>query len=234
MKRILLAVAIALLLQSSFAAAQWTGSGELGLVFARGNSDTETINAAIELIYARDRWSNQTNFSYLRSENEGELDASRFLFSNQTNYELSERSYLLGVARYDRDKFSSFEYQASIAAGYGYKLINSESQTLLGEIGPGVRSSELRDSGDTETELIVRGKLDYAWTISDTAKLTNLLLVESGSSNTFVENGLALEVAINSTLSLKTGLSVRHNTDVEPGTEKTDYLTTANLVYSFD
>ncbi|MEM7053791.1 MAG: DUF481 domain-containing protein [Pseudomonadota bacterium] len=234
MKKYVLAAACVVILSPLSARAEWTGSGELGLVFARGNSDTETVNAAIELIYSKDRWINQTNVSYLRSENENELNASRFLASNETNYSLNERSYILGAARYDRDRFSSFDYQASFALGYGYKIIDSETHKLTGEIGPGVRHSELRESGDSETELIGRASLDYAWQISETASLSNLFLVESGSSNTFLENALSLEVAINSAMSLKTGVSVRHNTDVEAGRDKTDYLSTVNLVYSFD
>lgn len=216
------------------AAADWTGSGELGLVFARGNSDTETVNAKLGLAYTRDRWSNETELSYLRSENEGELDASRFLASNKTRYELNERSYLIGSGRYDNDKFSSFDYQATAAIGYGYRVLDSETHSLSLEAGPGVRFSEERDTGDKQTDVIGRGAVDYAWTISETAKLTNGFLVETGSSNTFLENELALTVAINGDLSLKTGVAVRHNTDVEAGRDNTDVLSTVNLVYSFD
>ena len=234
MKKSVASMVCAAILLPVSAVAEWTGSGELGLVFARGNSDTETVNAALELIYDQDRWSNQSNISYLRAESEGELNASRLLASNETNYRLSERSYLLGVARYDRDRFSSFDYQASASLGYGRTLIDRENHQLKAEIGPGLRHSELRESGESETELIGRGNLGYDWQISETAALTNDFLVESGSSNTFFENALALEVAINSALSLKTGVSVRHNTDVEPGRDKTDYQSTVNLVYSFD
>ena len=234
MKKLVASMACVAILSPLAASADWTGSGELGLVFARGNSDTETVNAALELVYDQDRWSNQINISYLRAESEGELNASRLLASNVTNYNLSERSYLVGAARYDRDRFSSFDYQASASLGYGYKLIDRESHQLTGEIGPGLRHSELRESGDSETELIGRGALNYSWQISETAALTNDFLVETGSSNTFLENAVSLEVAINSALSLKTGVSVRHNTDVEPGRDKTDYQSTVNLVYSFD
>lgn len=226
--------AAAVLTASGSAAADWTGSGELGLVFARGNSDTETVNAGFELQYEQERWSNTLKASYLRSENDGELDASRFVISNNTLYDLTERSYLVGSARYDKDKFSSFEYQATAGLGYGYRILDGESHTLSVEAGPGVRFSEERDSGESETNLIARGALDYAWKISETARLENALLVESGSSNTFLENALSLEVAINSAMSLKTGVAVRHNTDVAAGRDNTDVLSTVNLVYSFD
>src|SRR6056297_1834358 len=176
------------------ASAEWTGSGELGLVFARGNTDTETLNTELKLKYTHERWTNASRFSYLKSESDGDLEAERLVFDNKTDYTLSDVSYITGVGRYDRDEFSSFEYQTSLAIGYGRRLIDTERQALSVEIGPGVRYSEIRDTGETET---------------------------------------ALTVAINDALALKTGFLVRHNTEVEPGREKTDYLSTVNLVYSF-
>jgi len=215
------------------ASAEWTGSGELGLVFARGNTDTETLNTELKLKYTRERWTNASRFSYLKSESDGDLEAERLVFDNKTDYTLSEVSYITGVGRYDRDEFSSFEFQTSLAIGYGRRLIDTERQALSVEIGPGVRYSEIRDTGETETDLIARGGADYRLQISETAELTNRSLIESGSSNTFLENETALTVAINDALALKTGFLVRHNTEVEPGREKTDYLSTVNLVYSF-
>lgn len=226
--------AILVLVLAGNVSAEWDGSGELGLVFARGNSDTDTLNTKLKLGYTNEeRWSNTTELSFLRSETEGELDASRFVFDNNTDYSLSDDSFVTGVGRYDRDRFSSFRFQASLAVGYGRKLIDNERQSFSIEAGPGVRHTEARDSGDTETELIGRAAADYRLKISDNAELTNESLVETGSSNTFFENELSLTVAINDSISLKTGLSVRHNTNVEPGRDKTDYLSTVNLVYSF-
>jgi putative salt-induced outer membrane protein len=214
--------------------ADWSGGGELGLVFARGNTDTETLNGSLGLEYTREAWTNATSISFLRSETDGDVDASRFVATNDTQYALSPVSYIIGTARYDRDKFSSFEFQTSASIGYGRKVIDTERQTLALEFGPGVRYSEIRSTGETETDLIGRGSLDYRRTISETAEFTNTALVETGSSNTFLENEAALSVSINEALALKTAFSVRHNTDVEPGRDKTDYLTTLNLVYSFE
>lgn len=221
------------LLAAGPASAEWTGSGEVGLVFARGNTDTETLNTELKLKYTKERWSNASRLSYLRSESDGDLEADRFVFDNKTDYTLSDASYVTGVGRFDRDRFSSFEFQTSLALGYGRKLIDTERQSLSAEIGPGVRYSEVRDTGETETDLIARAGADYRLQISETAELTNRSLIESGSSNTFLENETALTVAINAALALKTGFLVRHNTEVEPGREKTDYLSTVNLVYSF-
>lgn len=213
--------------------ADWSGKGELGLVVARGNSDSETFNGRVGLDYTRERWTNESNLSYLRSAESGETTAARFVIDNKTDYALSERRYVLGALRYDRDRFSSFRYQGSASLGYGYRVLDGERHFLKLEAGPGVRFSEERDSDDSETELIGRGYVEYRWIVSDSTEFSNQLLAESGADNTFLENQTALQVAINSRLALKTGVSVRHNTNVNPGRDKTDTLTTMNLVYKF-
>ena len=224
----------AMLLVAMPAVSDWQGSGEFGLVFARGNTETETLNTKLTLGYSRERWSNETEVGYLRSESDGELEADRFVFGNDTRYEFSDASYVAGLLRYDRDRFTSFEFQTSLAVAYGRILVDTDRQAWSVEIGPGVRHSELRDSGETSTNLIARGGMDYRFAISETAELTNETLVESGSNNTFLENETALKVQINDSLALQTGLAIRHNTEVEAGRENTDYLSTVNLVYSFE
>jgi len=57
--------------------------------------------------------------------------------------------------------------------------------------------------------------------------------VEAGSENTFLQNILSLEVKMTDALALGVSYEVRHNTDVLPGTEKTDQIFTANLVFGF-
>lgn len=46
-----------------------------------------------------------------------------------------------------------------------------------------------------------------------------------------MQNDLGLEVTIVGALGLRVGYQVRHNSDVGPGIEKTDTLTTIGLLY---
>lgn len=232
MFRVLAAVVLTLGLASPLAA-DWTGLGELGVVAARGNSETDTVNGRIELTYGRERWTNESIVSGVYSRDSGETRASRMVLGNKTDYELSERSYVLAALRYDRDRFTDYRYQTTASVGYGHRLIDSERHKLRGEIGPGVRYAEFRETGEDDTDFIVRGFLNYAWQISETAELKNRLLVESSTDNTFTENELSIQVAINDRLALKSGFALRHNSDVDEGTRKTDTLTTVNLVYNF-
>lgn len=211
----------------------FSARGELGLVVNRGNSDSESANTRLEGIYTRGDWSNESEAVGVYSRDSGRTSAARFTLGNRTDYSIDDNTYVAAVLRYDRDRFSSFTYQGSASAAYGYRVFRTDRHRLRAEIGPGYRVSEVRDTGQSDNQFIVRTFLDYRWNVSDSTELTNRFLVESGKQNTFVENGLALSVAINSRVSLKTGLTIRHNTDVEPGRKNTDTLTTINLVYRF-
>ena len=214
-------------------AADWSGLGELGVVAARGNSETDTANGRIELAYAQERWKNETIVTGVYSRDGDETRASRMVVGNKTDYELSERSLVLAALRYDRDRFADYRYQTTASVGYGYRLVDNERHQLRAEAGPGLRYAEFRETGETDTDFIMRGFLNYAWQLTETATLKNRLLVESSTDNTFTENELSVQVAINDRLALKAGLAVRHNSDVEPDTKSTDTLTTINLVYNF-
>jgi len=215
------------------AGAQWSGEGELGMQFARGNSDTETLNTSLKLDYEKEQWANQFRSSFVFGRESGTTNANRFVTSNKTNYKFDETSYVFAVLRYDRDEFSSFTFQSSLSLGYGRRLIDTERRQFKLEIGPGLRYSEQRATGKSDAEAIARGFSEFAWKISDSTQLTNDTLIEAGSDNTFFENSLGLDVAINASLALRVGISLRHNTEVDPGRKKTDTLSTANIVYKF-
>ncbi len=221
------------MLLASGAQAEFSGTGEFGLVINRGNSETEAANSRLELLWEKERWENESTATAVYARDSGTTSANRFALANTLNYSLSERSFAGGSLRYDRDQFSSFRYQASLAAGYGYRVLTGETHRLTVEAGPGYQFAEIRDTGESENQAIVRGRLNYRWQIAEATRLTNRLLVEAGSKNTFAENALALSVAINSRLSLGTGVTIRHNTDVEPDRKKTDTLTTVTLAYNF-
>lgn len=212
----------------------WTGSGELGYVQTSGNTDTSALNVALKFMYEKDNWRHTLGATALRSEKDGELDAERYTFGAQTDYKLSERSYIFGALRYDADKFAPYDPVSSISAGYGYTIIDNDAHHLLGEIGVGYRMQEEAVTGEDANEAILRGRVDYIWTISDSTKFANLFLVESGSDNTFMQNDTSLSVAINDKFAVRAAFQWRHNTELPPGAvDDTDTQFTTNLVYNF-
>ena len=213
--------------------AGWSGKGELGLVATSGNSDTQSVNLALGFEKETEKWHHEFAASALNAETDNQKTANRFDLEWQSNYKLSEVSYVLGSLRYTDDDFSAFSETIAAVGGYGRKLINNETHKLNGEVGLGIREDTDAITRRSNTEAIFSGVLDYSWAISETTAFTNKFLVESGSDNTFLKNDTALTVSINDRLALKIGLNIRHNTDVTGLVDDTDTLTTANLVYNF-
>lgn len=227
----------------------WTGTGELGLALARGNSRSENLNAKLGFAKEDAQWKHAFSAAALRAKGEVtgdfdgdgvaeerfELSANRYELGASSAYKLSPRSHIGGAARYENDDFSPYEYQATVAIGYGYKFIDTERTQLLGEFGPGYRRARETDTGQVQSSLIGRGLLDFRYQLTGNTELFNTLLVESGKENTFAQNDLGVSVAMNERFALKAGLQARHNTDVDEaaGIKKTDTLTTVNLVYNF-
>lgn len=175
--------------------------------------------------------------------------ANRYEAGASMGYKFDERSYVVGALRYENDDFSPYDYQAVASIGYGYTVLKTASDELSVEVGPGYKRYRLNDvvgpdidpiTGDgivhrfgSDGEIIGRGLLAYKHNLTDSTSFVDTLLVEAGSDNTFVQNDAGLSVAINKAFALKLAYQVRHNTDVLPGTKKTDQLITTNLVYNF-
>jgi putative salt-induced outer membrane protein len=172
----------------------------------------------------------------MATSEDGITDNERYTMEVQSDRKLSEKSWLFGAFRWDADKFGSYDPQVSLTAGYGHQLMKSEKHELKGEIGAGYKKLEETVSGDTSTDAIARFLLDDSWQLFKTSLWTNRLLVEAGSSNTFTQFNTGLAVSMTDKFAVKLGFEVRHNTDVPQDiadSEKTDTITSVNLVYNF-
>jgi putative salt-induced outer membrane protein len=212
----------------------WSGTGEFGYISTTGNSETEAGNAKLEFIYNQEKWRHRLFAAANLSSEDGEEDSERYQFEAQTDYKLSDVSYLFGSFRWDADKFGPYDPQSSLTAGYGRELFKTPNHLLKAEIGAGYRQLEERVSGETTSDAILRLLLDDSWQITENTQWLNRLLVESGSDNTFSQFNTALQVAMNAKFAVKLGYEIRNNSDIPPeSTEKTDTTTTVNLVYNF-
>lgn len=226
------AAALAATLLTPFAASatDWKPSGELGYVMTSGNSETSSLNAKIGVL-GEGTWVHDYYAAVLRGETDDTKTAQRFELAGKSGYKLSERSYVFGSGRYEKDDFSSFDNQITAAAGLGWYAVKNDKTTWLFEAGPGARRSELV-TGEKETDFIGRGLMDVKHALSETTQFFETLLVETGSSNTFLQNDIGIAVSISKALALKAALQVRRNSETPRGVEKTDKLTTINIVWT--
>lgn len=232
-----LAVPLAMACHSSLVLAEdektgFAGEAELGVVSTSGNTDSRSLNGKAKLRYLYEQWRHEGRLEALHTSDDGATSAERYLASGKSDYLISETDYLFATVRYEKDRFSGYDYQFSEALGYGRRLINEENLKLDLEAGPGARHSRLTgEKQHDEAMFRLAGKL--AWDISETARFTQEALLETAKKNTYTESVTAISVRINASFALRLAFTAKHNSKVPAGTKKTDTLTAVSLVYDF-
>lgn len=223
----------------------WTGKGQIGYVATHGNTEAKSANAALDLSLLEGDWKHALHLDGLYAQSADITSAQRWNAGWQSNYNFTSNLYTFGTLRYDRDLFSGFQYQASVAAGIGYKIFDTPGTKLSVQLGAGYRKERLeslikdasgavvqRVLGDSTSDGIASAGLDYSQALTSTTTLSDKLLVEAGSSNTLVTNALALTVKMSTKLALSVGYSLQNNSDPPPGLKKLDTIETVNLVFA--
>jgi putative salt-induced outer membrane protein len=225
----------------------WGGKGEAGLVLSRGNADTTSANVKLDVADVINAWKHTVHLAFLYGKNASFATAQRLEGSWQTDYNFGKKAFVFGSVAGENDHFDGFVYQVTFATGLGYKLVDSDTTKLTGTLGMGYRrlqSEELfktpdgrvyaRVPGESASDGVASAGLEYLQQVTQTTKLTDKLLVQSGGQNTAVANDFAVAVNVNSSLALSVGYGVRYNSNPPAGTKTTDQLTTVNLVYNFN
>ena len=152
-----------------------------------------------------EQWRFTTHFDSLNSKSDDERTAEKYYVTNRIAYKFNQNDYAFVYQSYDNDQFSGFDYQATIAAGYGRRILLPPPMTWDIEVGPGYRYSKLDDSstnislgrdGETTDELILRLYTQYTWELSDTSTFQQTLNVESGKETTISKSVTSLKVTV--------------------------------------
>jgi len=223
----------------------WVGKGQLGFLASQGNTQAESLNAAIDMGLLEGPWEHKFHLEGLYGKSADVVAAERWTTNWQSNYEFTPDYFAFGGLRYQHDMFSGFQYQASETVGAGYKIFNTDDTKLSAQVGVGyreLRPEDLTTEADGSTErtvlptdngVVFTAGLDYSQAFTKTTTLTNKLLVEAGSGDTLITDGLALTVKMSTRLALSLGYSLQDNTKPPDGLKKIDSVETANLVFAF-
>lgn len=214
------------------ASADWSGQGKLGGVVARGNSDTETVTAVVDVANTLERWTYKFGGSILHTVTDKVTSADRWELRGETNYNFTGRAYTFGTVRYENDAFTSYAYQATGAAGTGYRFVMSDATKLEAQAGAGARRAEIRLGDEVEEDLILRAAVNFEHLLTPTTRVYNRFLAEAGPDNTFLQNQFGFEIKINSRFAFNVDYTVRRNTEVLPGTRNSDQVYTTSVMYS--
>ena len=211
----------------------WKGKGALGYTSTSGNTDSENLNASLQLGYDKMRWKHSLLLEVIQAETDNETSADSRAIRERSEYSLNEKSYAFGQARYEEDEFSGYDYQGSAVAGFGSRFIESDTQLLDLSVGAGYRRLKESESEETEDGPILTSDLTYEYKLSETSTISEVLLIETGEDNTYIQSETALRSKISGNLSSKISYLVKHNSDVPDDVEETDEIISVSLVYDF-
>jgi putative salt-induced outer membrane protein len=225
---------------SSPALAQWAAKAEAGVILARGNTTTDSANMKFDFSREFIEWKHAAGFTGVYASDETGATSQRWEARQQTDYRFHPKGFWFESGRYEEDRFSGVAYQATIGTGLGWRFFDTEITKLVAQIGAGYKASETRATVDDDgifipaernEELIGQFNLNYEHQLTETTKVVEKFLVESGADSTFLQNDLSIQVKIMNSLALAAGYSVRYNNHPPDGFTATDTLTTLNLVY---
>lgn len=210
----------------------WSGNVSLGFLSTSGNTETTTYKTSFEIAYEVDKWKHTFSGASNGAEDTDESTAESYQLSWKSDYNFTERDYLYGLVNWNKDRFSGVVEQLSPSAGYGRRVLEGPTHILNLEIGAGYRDAD-RSDGTTESGAILRGGLDYNWIWSETSGFDQDLNIESGSDNTYIESVSAIRARLVGDLNIVLSYTIKHNTDVPPGSEETDTLSAVSIEYAF-
>lgn len=215
----------------------WTASAELGFIRTTGNTETETTSAKGDLVYEVDKWRHTGHAEAYGQKSQDAtgnsvVSAERYELSGKSDYKFNESDYAFGLVKLQKDRFSGFEYEHIVSAGYGRNVLKQADMQLDVEIGPGIRFFKV-DNAASDDEALLRLAGNYWWQISDTSKFIQELGVDIGEEITSTKSVTGIQAAINSTLALKFTYTIRNKSEVPVGTEKTDTEAAMTLVYTY-
>jgi len=241
-KEILLLLASSVLMNVAHAADEkekspWTSSVELGLIRTTGNTETQTTALKADVVYEVEKWRHIGHFEGYGSESKDAtgqniVSAERYELSGKSDYKINEFDYIFGIVKLQKDRFSGFEYEHILSAGYGHKVLKQDDMELDVEIGPGIRFFK-PDTLSSDSEALLRLSGNYWWQISDHSKFTQELSTDIGESITSTKSVTGIQADISDALAMKVTYTIRNKTKVPVNTEKTDTELGVTLVYNF-
>ena len=213
--------------------AGWVGEIAAGGAVATGNTSRRAFDLDLRAVKREGGIENRYRFVGDVAWQSGVTTSQRVQASAQTNVDIRDRMYGFATAALDDNRFSGYRYEINASLGLGYRLIDTGRTLLSMEAGPGYRIAKVRTTGEEQNAVFARFYSAFRHEISDTARLTNDLLVTVDHITTRIDDTVAVTSKLVGNLSGRVSFNVRHDTEPRPGVKKTDTLTKLSLVYGF-
>jgi putative salt-induced outer membrane protein YdiY len=211
------------------------GSAEFAFIGTAGNSSTQTLGLAGELVYRPDVWETRLKLSFVRNQAEDELRAQSFFLSLRGQRPIRPR--LSGYAQYgyQRDRFAGILDRNTIEGGLAYSVLDEALQKLTADAGIGYANEQRLVGNNLSTAILGTGVL-YTLKISESSDISEegrLVFSLSEASDWRYGNIVALSARVTTIFSLKLSNTIRYVNAPVFGFKNTDAVTAIAVVAKF-
>lgn len=219
----------------------WDGTNvQLGYIFNTGNTQSLSFNVATNLDYTQEAWQNAFLGEFQYARQNGITSRQYFHINNQAQFDIHEtermKDYIFvngdGVA----SRFSPYDYQTSLASGYGRTLFNTDIFTWKAQIGPGYRYSKLQNSSQSDSDVILMLQTDASLKLGKWGTLEQMVRYEIASAYNFLQANTSLTNKITGHIAIKASFNLTNYSAIPANSSnkyKTDTVTNISLVYNF-
>ncbi len=211
----------------------WTGSVSARATATDGNTDNSDLGIGARVGYFDGVNGHALTLSYTYGEDDGDTTDNSLLAGYDYTREFGTNTFFYGQAQLAYDEFDSYETDAFVGVGLGYRIFNTRDRQWSIQAGPGYRYLETSDGMEVE-EGAVSLSSNYFARLSPTVSVTADTDVLWSETDTLVTNELGLNVAMSRQLALRTSVLTEYRTDPLPGFEDTDNTFGVSVVYNFN
>ena len=210
----------------------WTGKVEVGGFITTGNSDTTGLSGLVDLTREGLRWRHRFRGTADYQESLGITTRERYVVAYEPNFKVSDRAYVYGAAQYEKDKFAGYFDRLVASSGLGYGAIKRPGLSLDVTLGPAYRYTAYTDSNE-ETSVAARGSMNLRWQILSGLTFTQDAAAYIEKENSTVGSTSSLNARLLGPLSAQLSYNVQYESEPPAGSQRTNTIGRASLVYSF-
>lgn len=210
----------------------WFGHASLGGVVTKGNTDTSSLNAALQQKYRSKQWGHKIDLSVLDTRDQGNATTQRYVGSYRVIHRYRPVHEFFIDLRMMVDEFSGYDRQYFETVGYVHHLVEGLNDVFDVELGVGLSQQELNDQ-DREDSTVLRVGFDYLHEFEGGNRFDADLLVLDGADNTYSQFRTSLKTRLVGNVGVEFGQTIQRNSQVDIGKKNTDTTTNVGLVYQF-
>ncbi|MBM7071180.1 DUF481 domain-containing protein [Shewanella sp. 202IG2-18] len=210
---------------------------EAGFQLNTGNTSSTSFNGRTKIVYDTDEATQEMTVKGFFSSDKERTTSEKYELQLQSNYKLST-GYLFAQGDFTWDRFGSYTKLSTVSSGYGFDALDDGKAKLSLEFSPGFRynlpiETETEPTPSSNSDIILRSAAKFTYKLQEYSSVDASLTAENGEDNNTLTLDASYKNLVFKDWAFKLGVNVRYTEVVPAGTEKTDTVTTFNLLYTF-